>query len=325
MCPRNREKECFGPVDRDVIVLLADGAGTVTRFFRGEERMATHEKPGHKRRATADQQLQSGTWTEPGSLKKETRPACGHDLGGNNEIGSAHSFHVGSSSFASGNTFCGRYAKPCAMPSPAAKTLFPLPRTLSGPGPAGVGSGNDSQGRDRGLKSQDYSTPKVELFVGYTYWWAVPGHADNRIAEMNGASASLAYNFNRYLGLAVDVGGFKVDSLKFSSLGAGSTPTRVVDADSNVLTFLIGPRLSFRSHSRLTPFLQVLGGAALADTVTVTGCTAQIYVCIPLPRETAFAMTAGCGLDLRLNHRIAWRVLQAEFLLTRFDDPTSAT
>src|SRR5665213_3046729 len=214
---------------------------------------------------------------------------------------------------------------PWAMPSPAAKTLFPLPRTLSGPGPAGVGSGNDSQGRDRGLKSQDYSTPKVELFVGYTYWWAVPGHADNRIAEMNGASASLAYNFNKYLGLAVDVGGFKVDSLKFSSLGAGSTPTRVVDADSNVLTFLIGPRLSFRSHSRLTPFLQVLGGAALADTVTVTGCTAQIYVCIPLPRETAFAMTAGCGLDLRLNNRIAWRVLQAEFLLTRFDDPTSAT
>jgi hypothetical protein len=210
------------------------------------------------------------------------------------------------------------------MPKAGAKMALPLRVMLPREGPASEGNGENSNKRARDSKAQDTRTPKVELFVGYTYWWGVPGHADNRIAEMNGASASVAYNFSSYLGLAADVGGFKIDSLYFSSLGAGSAPARVVDADSNVLTFLIGPRVSFRSHTRLTPFLQVLVGAAQADTVTVTGCTAPIYSCVPLPRETAFAFTAGGGLDLRLNRRIAWRVFQAEFLLTRFDDPALA-
>jgi outer membrane protein OmpA-like peptidoglycan-associated protein len=89
---------------------------------------------------------------------------------------------------------------------------------------------------------------------------------------------------------------------------------------------MFGPRVSFREHhDRLTPFLQVLGGVAHADELTLVGCTAPIYACTPLPRETVFTMTAGGGLDYRVNHRIALRLFQAEFLLTRFEDPTSAT
>lgn len=38
-----------------------------------------------------------------------------------------------------------------------------------------------------------------------------------------------------------------------------------------------------------------------------------------------FTMTAGGGLDYRLNHRLALRLFQAEYLLTRFDNPTSPT
>ncbi len=88
---------------------------------------------------------------------------------------------------------------------------------------------------------------------------------------------------------------------------------------------LSGPRISFRNHDRLTPFLQVLGGAARASEVTVNGCTTSLLACEPLPEETGFALTAGGGLDLRLNHRIALRLFQAEYLVTRFQDPTSST
>jgi outer membrane protein OmpA-like peptidoglycan-associated protein len=140
---------------------------------------------------------------------------------------------------------------------------------------------------------------------------------------MQGGSTSLAYNVNSHVGLVFDFGGFRDDSLKFNSPGAGFSPSRVVDSGGNVFTFLFGPRISFRNHNRLTPFLQVLGGAARASEVTVNGCTASFLACQPLPEETDFALTAGGGLDLRMNHRIALRLLQAEYLVTRFQDPTS--
>jgi outer membrane protein OmpA-like peptidoglycan-associated protein len=123
--------------------------------------------------------------------------------------------------------------------------------------------------------------------------------------------------------LVADFAGFRVDSLEFSNMGPGFTPSRNVDARSNVFSVMFGPRVSFRDHGKFTPFLQVLGGVAHADDVTLDNCTAPIYACTPLLRQTVFTMTAGGGVDYRLNHRLALRIFQAEFLLTRFQDPTS--
>lgn len=167
-------------------------------------------------------------------------------------------------------------------------------------------------------------TPRVELFLGYSYWRAVPYTLSNRMESLNGGSTSVAYNFNRNWGFVADIGGHNVDTLQFNA-ATGTTPSRVVDAGGNAFTFLFGPRLSFRSESRFTPFLQVLAGVTHASEVSVDGCDAQIFACVPLPSENAFAMTAGGGLDYTINHRIALRLFQAEYLLTRFDDPSSAS
>jgi hypothetical protein len=144
--------------------------------------------------------------------------------------------------------------------------------------------------------------------MGYSYWRDVSKGTENRIVAMHGGSTSLAYNLNSHVGLVFDFGGFRDDSLKFNSPGAGFSSSRVVDSGGNVFTFLFGPRVSFRNHDRLTPFLQVLGGAARASEVTVNGCTTSLLACQPLPEETGFALNAGWGLDLRLKHRIALRL-----------------
>jgi outer membrane protein OmpA-like peptidoglycan-associated protein len=213
----------------------------------------------------------------------------------------------------------GTAAKPAAKPAP------PLPATPAAQAPAGEGNASHSGQHRHHMKAQGDSTPKLELFLGYSYWRALPYSTGNRIESMNGGSTSLAYNFNSHLGLVGDFAGFKVDSLQFTNGGPGFTPSRVVDAKSNVFTVMFGPRLSFRDHGRFTPFLQVLGGVAHADDVTLDGCTAPIYACTPLLAQTVFTMTAGGGLDYRLNHRFALRLFQAEYLLTRFQNPTSAT
>jgi outer membrane protein OmpA-like peptidoglycan-associated protein/opacity protein-like surface antigen len=212
-----------------------------------------------------------------------------------------------------------------ASPKPAGKSAIALPPGSSPQAPAGQGAATRSGKHGARSDRQGNTVPKVELFLGYSYWRAVPGSTGNRIESMNGGSTSLAYNVNNHLGLVFDFAGFKADSLQFNSPGVGFIPSRVVNVDGNVFTFLFGPRVSFRDHDRLTPFLQVLAGAARASEVTLNGCNAQIYACIPLPQETAFAMTAGGGLDFRVNHRIALRLFQAEYLLTRFRDPSSLT
>ena len=214
---------------------------------------------------------------------------------------------------------------PVAAAKAVGKTALPLTATPSAQEPAGRGTGSRSGRHSRGAGVQSDSPPKVELFLGYSYWRSVPDSTGNRIDGMNGGSTSLAYNFNSHIGLVADFAGFGVDSVELTRLGAAYSPSRNVNANGTVFSVMFGPRLSFRDHGRFTPYLQILWGVAHADDVTLDGCNLPIAACVPLPKQTAFAMTAGGGLDYRLNHRLALRLLQAEYLLTRFQDPTSLT
>jgi opacity protein-like surface antigen len=164
------------------------------------------------------------------------------------------------------------------------------------------------------------ATPRVELFLGYSYLRAVPTLAEgNRFVWLNGGSTSIAFNFNRYLGLVGDFAGFADSQLRVN--GAAS-PGKVVDSSGSAYTYLFGPRLSFRKHDRFTPFAQVLFGGVHASPVTISSdCSGA--GCTPLPAENKFAMTAGGGLDIRVHRHIAIRVIQAEYLMTNFDDPST--
>jgi outer membrane protein OmpA-like peptidoglycan-associated protein/opacity protein-like surface antigen len=203
-----------------------------------------------------------------------------------------------------------------AKASPKAAALQPARVTASQPSkpeasPQSVGV------RRKGTQSDSY-TPKIEWFLGYSFWRAVPTSTGNRMGYLHGGSTSLAYNFNKHLGLVADFGGYSNSRLTLFS----SNRSRTVDANGTAYTYLVGPRLSFR-HDRFTPFIQTLFGAAHATDVSIAGCSGSIN-CTPLPSENAFAMTAGGGLDLTVSHRIALQLFQAEYLMTRFTDRSSA-
>jgi len=165
-----------------------------------------------------------------------------------------------------------------------------------------------------GRRSGD--TPRVDLSAGYSFWRAVPISAENRIAWTHGGTASVAYNWNDWLGAVAEFGAFRVTR-------SGTAASNIVSAHGDVFTYLFGPRVSFR-HDRFTPFVQVLLGGVNASQVTLSGCAVG---CASLAGDDAFAMTAGGGLDVRLSHRFAIRLFQAEYLMTRFPDasPTRKT
>jgi hypothetical protein len=197
---------------------------------------------------------------------------------------------------------------------PTAALAHPAKSTAS----ASSQSGEDTRpvGERHRWHEQSGYTPKVEWFLGYSFWRAIPTSNNNRIGYLHGGSTSLAYNFNKYFGLAGDFAGFDDSKMTLFS-PAGST---TVPSDGKVWTYMVGPRFSYRRHEMLTPFAQVLLGGVSATDVTLSSCTG-FAGCGPLGVDNTFATLMGGGLDIKISRHIALRLLEANFLLTHFEDP----
>lgn len=112
-----------------------------------------------------------------------------------------------------------RHPKKDASASPTASSAAPAkaqppgrPKSSPTPGPvrkaaAGGAWGMHHPDRD---EDSDNGLPKVELFMGYTYWAALPKSIHNRIDGMHGGTTSLTFNVKSHLGFVVEFGGFRV-------------------------------------------------------------------------------------------------------------------
>ena len=147
------------------------------------------------------------------------------------------------------------------------------------------------------------SAPKVDVFAGYSYVQANPGVTGVDSFHLHGGNANVSYNITNWLGGVADFGGYtNGDILNTHTSGTFST-------------YLFGPRVSYRHYSRITPFGQVLFGAAHANAAAFGTANTQ----------NAFAMTAAGGVDYKLLDHFAIRPFQAEYLITRFGEGTLGT
>jgi opacity protein-like surface antigen len=148
-------------------------------------------------------------------------------------------------------------------------------------------------------QAQDYS--KVDVFAGYSYdrWDGAKNF------NLNGGSASVAYNMNHWLSGVADFGGYHNGNVLNSGL------------DFTLYTYLFGPRISYRHWNRVTPFGEVLFGGERVNTTKGTVSRS----------DGNFAMTAGGGFDIKLSKNFSVRPVKVDYLLTRFAaagaDPTS--
>lgn len=120
--------------------------------------------------------------------------------------------------------------------------------------------------------AQAQEIPVADVAVGYSLLFLPKGFT----LTLNGGSGAVAFNVNQWLGVVGDFGVYD------GSLGI---PGLIGE------TYTVGPRLSYRKWSRLTPFAQVLIGGAHANT-TNGGF---------LGARNAFAIGAGVGGDLGLD------------------------
>ena len=143
--------------------------------------------------------------------------------------------------------------------------------------------------------SKAQETPGAEVSASASYLRFGVNNGVNQI----GASVSLVGNFNRWLGVAGDFGGYHKSQ-------GGVT--------FNTYTYLGGPRFSYRKSDRVTPFAQILLGGARGSLSGFGGSGSG----------NGFAYSAGGGLDLGLTKHLALRP-QVDYIGTRFSGNTVNT
>jgi hypothetical protein len=177
-------------------------------------------------------------------------------------------------------------------------------------------SNAEPKGAMHGWYDSKNDTPKVEWYLGYSFWRAMPTSPNNRMGYLHGGNTSLAYNLNSYVGLVADFAGYDDNKLTLLS----PTGSRTVDSNGNVITYVVGPRFSYRRYERFTPFVQALFGGVHASTVRIAGCTGTTS-CTPLGSDNPLTAIAGAGLDIKISKHVALRLFEGDFLLTHFKNP----
>ena len=166
--------------------------------------------------------------------------------------------------------------------------------------------------------AEDNEAPRMETFLGYTFTRA--NSATNIPAfSANGGSGQFVYNFGSWIGAVADMGAVHNGNIQGINL------------DSTVANFLLGPRVSVRKWSRITPYFQTLFGGVYATTST-SASELELVDSLPVGfnlratrQQTAFAMTAGGGLDIKISKHVSFRPVQLEYFLTRLHDYRSGT
>lgn len=133
--------------------------------------------------------------------------------------------------------------------------------------------------------------PRAEVFGGYSYLSVDASGAASSRQSLNGWNAQANVNFNRWLGLTGDFGGYY------------GSPFHVSVHD---YSFLFGPTLTYRAE-HVAPFFHALFGGNHINA-SASGSSGG---------NTAFAMAIGGGLDVPIGEHFGVRLAQVDWLRTQ--------
>ncbi len=141
--------------------------------------------------------------------------------------------------------------------------------------------------------------PKAEAAVTYNYVRTSSTGWGEQF-NMNGASGSITFNFNKVIGLQAEFGGVNNGNI----LNTG--------VDGTVFTYLFGPKFTYRQEKFSVYGVTLLGGARIGGSISSDGMFAS-------GSNNSMAMVIGGGFDINAGKRFAIRPAQLDYFMTRFN------
>lgn len=137
-------------------------------------------------------------------------------------------------------------------------------------------------------------TSAMEFGLDYTYLHANAPPAQCGCFSMNGGGGSLVIHMPHGMGLVANLQGTHASRIN------GTTQT------ISVFDYLFGPRYTYRSGGRYTPYGQVLlgGSEELSNYAFVQN-------------RNVFAVSAGGGVSRVLTPHIAWNMVEVDYVYSR--------
>jgi len=170
------------------------------------------------------------------------------------------------------------------------------------------------------------STSRVQLFGGYslihadtggltglTVDSALPAPSDTFDIRSNftGWTAEAQYNASRWIGISGDFGGHS--NAPITALKTGGVSGLPSESE---YYFLVGPVLTYRSKTRLTPFAHALFGyeRTRLNGSTITGLASPVISAATTFDD--FTMALGAGVDYKIVRHVDLRVGQLDYFHT---------
>jgi hypothetical protein len=147
-------------------------------------------------------------------------------------------------------------------------------------------------------------TPKAEVFGGYQYLHngdlSSSGQTlSNSSQNWNGWDANATYYFNKNIGVQGDFGG---------------SYATISNVSSHIYTYAGGPVVALNAGGKVNPFVHALfGGVRLSGSQS--GVSASF---------NGFTTMVGGGVDVKVAPRIAFRLIQADWVYFHFGSSTIA-
>lgn len=172
---------------------------------------------------------------------------------------------------------------------------------------------------------------KFDISAGYSYFRFNPTITGVQSRSLNGGGGAIQLNLLKFLGIKADLQGYGSTSFT-ATYGTpivtpkGTIPPGTYTTNGNQFTWLFGPVVQIPT-SKVKVFGELLFGgsntnayANLSRSIDAGGGT------IPLSgTQHPFTMALGGGVDVNVSKRIALRLGEFDYILTRYTNPLTNT
>jgi hypothetical protein len=168
---------------------------------------------------------------------------------------------------------------------------------------------------------------RAEVFAEYSYLHFSPTITGVESRNFNGGGGGATLYFLKIFGIKADFMGY--GSTTFTRTyatpvvvpGRGVIPAGTYTSQGNMLTYLFGPVLRIPLPI-VKPFGEVLfGGSYTNGYINMTKAIDANGGTITTPSQHPFTLAAGGGVDLSVSHRLAIRLAEFDYVLTRYSNP----